>query len=123
MPTVNFVNEKVTAEAADGQDIRSVARQNGIELYEGPHKVVNCMGMGMCGSCAVAVTKGSESCSPPTLRERIVAKWLTPIPMFLLKIISNEDKPVRLACQSKVQGDVDVETHPPVNWHGEKFWS
>ena len=89
MPTVNFVNEKVTAEAADGQDIRSVARQNGIELYEGPHKVVNCMGMGMCGSCTIATTNGQESCSPPSLRERFVAKLLNPL--FFLKIISNED--------------------------------
>ena len=22
-----------------------------------------------------------------------------------------------------VRGDVDVETHPPINWHGEKFWN
>ena len=123
MPTINFVNEKVTAEAQPGEDIRTVAMKNGVQLYEGPHKVVNCMGFGLCGSCSVSVRNGSGNCTPRTLRERFVAKWLTPVPVFLLKLISNPDKDVRLACQAKVTGDVEVETHPPINWHGDRFFS
>lgn len=123
MPKVTFVKEKVSVDVADGEDIRSVAKKNGVQLYEGPHKVVNCMGFGLCGSCNVAISKGSENCTGRTLRERFVAKYLTPVPLFLLKVLSNEDKDVRLACQTKVRGDVDVQTHPPINWHGEKFWA
>lgn len=122
MAKVKFVNEKVTVDAADGDDLRSVARRNGVQLYEGPHKALNCMGFGLCGSCNVTIKKGSENCTGRTLRERFVAKYLTPIPLFLLKILSNENKDVRLACQTKVHGDVEVETHPPINWHGDKFW-
>ena len=120
MPTVNFVNEKVTAEAADGQDIRSVARQNGVQLYSGPHKVVNCMGMGTCCSCNVIVKEGSDNCSEKGMIESI-NKWVNPL--LGLKMLSNPEAEVRLACQTKVHGDIDVITHPPINWHGEKFWS
>jgi len=123
MPKINFVKEKVSVDVADGEDIRSVARQNGVQLYEGPHQVLNCRGFGLCGSCNVTIKNGSQNCSPRTFRERFIAKYLTPVPLFLLKLLSNEGKDVRLACQAKVNGDVDVETHPPINWHGEKFWS
>lgn len=122
MPTIKFVNEKVTAEAQDGEDIRTIARKNGVQLYSGPHKVLNCMGMGLCGSCNVAVKSGSDKCSPRTFREKFVAKWLAPLPLLLIKILSNPQKDVRLGCQTTVHGDVEVETHPPINWHGDKFW-
>ena len=120
MPTINFVNEKVTAEAQTGEDIRSVAKKNGVQLYSGPHKVVNCMGLGQCGSCNVIIKKGSENCSKKGFLESLF-KWVHPL--LSIKILSNPNKDVRLACQTTVTGDVDVETHPPFNWHGEKFWS
>lgn len=125
MPKVTFVNEKVTADVQDGEDLRSVARKNGVQLYAGPHKILNCMGMGMCCSCSVTIKEGSESCSKKGFLERAGKwlNWLTPLPLFGLKMLSNSDKDVRLACQTKIHGDVEVETHPPINWHGEKFWS
>lgn len=119
MPTVNFVKEKITAEVQDGEDLRTVARRNGVELYSGPHKVVNCMGLGMCCSCNVNVTSGEENCSSKGILEKI-HKWTHPL--LALKILSNPDKEVRLACQTQVHGDVEVETHPAINWHGDKFW-
>ncbi|MCA9047379.1 MAG: (2Fe-2S)-binding protein [Planctomycetaceae bacterium] len=119
MPKVNFVNEKVTVDAKDGENLRSVARRNGVQLYSGPHKVLNCMGFGTCCSCNVSIRKGSENCSRKGLLERL-NKWINPL-LFLK--LSNSEKDVRLACQTKVSGDVEVETHPTINWHGEKFWS
>ena len=120
MPTVNFVNEKVSVEAQEGEDIRSVARKNGVQLYSGPHKVVNCMGLGACCSCNVVVKDGGDNCSKKGILERL-NKWINPL--LGLKLLSNPEKDVRLACQTKVHGDVDVETHPPINWHGDKFWN
>lgn len=120
MPTVNFVKEKVTAEAQEGEDIRSVARKNGVQLYSGPHKVVNCMGFGQCCSCNVIIKSGQEHCSSKGVLERLW-KWLNPL--LGLKILSHPDKDVRLACQTRVSGDVEVETQPPINWHGDKFWN
>jgi ferredoxin len=120
MPTVKFVNEKVTVQVQDGEDLRSVARKNGVEIYSGPHKIVNCMGFGTCCSCNVIIRSGEKNCSRKGILES-VWKWLNPL--LGLKILSNADKDVRLACQTRVHGDVEVETHPPINWHGEKFWS
>jgi ferredoxin len=119
MPTVKFVNEKITAEVDQGEDIRTAARRNGIQIYSGPHKVINCMGFGQCCSCNVIIKNGSENCSSKGVLER-VWKWLNPL--LSLKMLSNPQKDIRLACQTKVMGDVEVETHPPINWHGEKFW-
>lgn len=120
MPKVKFVNEKITVDANNGDDLRSIALQNGVQIYEGPHKFVNCMGFGTCCSCSVAITRGSENVSGRGLLERF---WKLVRPIFGLKIICNPEKNVRLACCARVKGDVEVETHPPVNWHGEKFWN
>jgi ferredoxin len=120
MPKVKFVNEKITVDATTGEDLRTVARKNGVQLYSGPHKLVNCMGMGLCCSCNVVLSKGKENVSRKGILEGLW-KWLNPL--LGLKIFSNPEKEVRLACQTKVSGDVEVETHPPVNWHGEKFWN
>jgi ferredoxin len=35
--------------------------------------------------------------------------------------IGFEDQ-MRLSCQTKVTGDIEVETRPPLNMSGEKFW-
>lgn len=120
MPTVKFVNEKLTVEAQDGEDLRTIARRNGVQLYSGPHKVLNCMGLGTCCSCNVAVQNGSENCSQKGLIERL-NKWINPL--LGLKLLSNPDKDVRLACQTLVHGNVEVETNPAINWHGDKFWN
>ena len=46
-------------------------------------------------------------------------------PLLAVKMLSNPDKDVRLACQTQLNGDgdVEVESLPPINWHGEKFWN
>ena len=120
MPKVKFVNEKITVDAAEGEDLRTIARKNGVQLYSGPHTLINCMGMGMCCSCDVALTKGKENVTQKGILESLW-KWLRPL--LNLRIFSNPEKEIRLACQAKVRGDVEVETHPPINWHGEKFWN
>lgn len=120
MPTVNFVKEKVTVEAADGEDIRAIARKNGVQLYSGPHKIVNCMGNGLCCSCDVVVKKGSDNVSKKGFLETI-NKWINPL--LGIKMLSNPEADVRLGCQTQVHGDVDVETNPSINWHGDKFWN
>ncbi len=99
MPKVKFVNEKVTVEASEGEDLRSIARRNGVQIYSGPHKILNCMGFGQCCSCNVVIATGKENVTKKGLRERLW-KWLNPL--LFLKIFSNPAKEVRLACQTKV---------------------
>jgi ferredoxin len=120
MPRVKFVNEKVVAEPHEGEDLRTIARRNGVQIYSGPHKILNCRGLGLCCSCNVVIASGKENVSRKGWLEA-AWKWLNPL--LSLKILSNGTKEVRLACQTKVQGDVEVVTHPGINWHGEKFWN
>ncbi len=61
------------------------------------------------------ITKGMENTSEMGLLEKLRLKW-----SFVY--IGNEDT-MRLACQTKVQGDMDVVTQPPLNLFGENFFS
>ena len=118
MAKITFVKEKKTIEVPNGSNLRKAALQNGVQLYWGPHQVVNCLGFGLCGSCKVMVTKGAENVSKPGLRERLRI-LLDPL-MFFWRI--GNEKQLRLSCQCQVNGDIEVETTPSGNWHGERFW-
>lgn len=99
MPKVYFKREFKEVEVEAGTDLRSVARDHGIELYAGMARVVNCRGRGLCGTCKVRVYQ-PDAVSPHTSAEE-------------LKIPAT-DRRVRLACQCLVQGDVEVLSFPRV---------
>ena len=83
----------------------------GVSLYPGVHKVLNCHGMGSCGSCRVLITKGMENTSPRGLLEKARMG-------VSMAYIGNEET-MRLACQTRVNGDITVTTCPPTNLYGE----
>ena len=107
MPTVNFVNEKTQIEVPEGANLRQEAMKAGIGLYPGVHKYLNCHGLAQCASCRVLITKGTENASRMTLMEKLRLK-------FSFVFIGNEDT-MRLACQTRVMGDMEVQTKPPQN--------
>jgi ferredoxin len=119
MPTVKFTNEKKSVEVSDGANLRKVALKNGVQIYSGPHTLLNCRGLGQCGSCTVLIKSGDVS------RKRLWEKVRAALGPFLsLKLLSNSgDGEVRLACQTRAHGDCEVVTKPGINWHGEKFWA
>lgn len=91
---------KVTAqgkilECAPGANLRQVLLENGIDLYNNQAKLINCRGIGSCGTCAVAV-EGEVS----------TANWKDKARRSLPP--HNMEKNRRLACQTKVLGDVRV---------------
>jgi ferredoxin len=120
MPKVKFVKEKKEVEVEPGANLRMVAIKNGIELYPGIHKnwFANCHGFGHCASCRVHVTKGLANVSSPGLWERF---RLLAGPITFFARLGHEQE-LRLACKTQVNGDIEVETQPEVNWHGERFW-
>lgn len=122
MPTVTFINEKKTIEVPMGANLRREAIRAGIQPHPFPHNLffANCHGNGMCGSCRMVVKKGLENCSSQSVMEK-VSKCNLLNPMTLDSRLCH-DESLRLACQTCVNGDIEVETKPPVNWHGEKFW-
>ena len=115
MPTITFVNEKKEIQVPEGANLRKEALGAQVGLYPGIHKVANCHGFGTCGSCRVLVTKGMENTSPKGLVEsaRLAVS---------LAYIGNEST-MRLACQTRVNGDITVTTCPGMNLYGENFFS
>lgn len=126
MPIVNFVNEKKQVQVAEGANLRQEALKAGVKLYNGINgygaklnEIFNCHGLAHCGTCRVLITKGMENASPLSLMERLNFKCNPPA---MFAYIGNEDK-MRLACCTKVMGDMDVVTRPPLNLTGESFFS
>ena len=112
MPKVTFYKEKVEIEVPEGANLREEARKAGIEVYPGINKVVNCWGHGTCGSCRVLLMKGTiKNTSPKTFIEkaRFAGSFIN---------LGDEDE-MRLSCQTKVLGDIEVYTQPNFNWHGK----
>ena len=118
MPKVVLVNEKKEIEVEQGANLRKAARAQGIEIYKGLAKALNCRGFGLCGTCRVYVKRGMENLTPKTLAEWININFH---PMTMMAAIGHENE-LRLACQVCVNGDCTIETHADVNWSGENFW-
>jgi adenylate cyclase len=65
-------------------------------LANGVEHINICGGNAHCSTCRIMILEGSKNCSPPTSAERALAKQLD-FPVH-----------VRLACQTKVTGDVSI---------------
>jgi ferredoxin len=115
MPLIKFVNEKKEIQVPAGSNLRREAIRAGVNLYPHIHKVLNCHGFAQCGACRVLITKGAENASPMGFFEkaRLACSFV---------YIGNEDT-MRLACQTRVEGDMEVQTQPPLNLYGENFFS
>lgn len=113
MPKINFSREKKEIECAEGANLREVALTNNIQLYPGMKRLMNCRGKGLCGECRVHVLKGFENLGPKTAIEkmRVGVSWFK----------FGHEHEVRLACQTRVLGDIEVLTQPEFNWFGEAF--
>jgi hypothetical protein len=75
----------------------------------------------------VAVVKGMENTNPRGLWEKLKFHGLpTPDPLMATvnacQFIGHEDS-LRLACCTKVNGDIEVQTGPELNLFGENFFS
>ena len=137
MPLVKFINENKEIEVPQGANLRTEANKNGINLncaisgisdgvdqfVHTISKYTHCPGLGLCGTCRVLVKKGMENTNPLTTREKVKFKWMpVPDPIPSLAYIGNEEE-MRLACQTYVHGDMEVESQPPLNLFGENFFS
>jgi ferredoxin len=133
MPLVKFIKEKKEIEVPVGANLRNEAIKAGINLNQGlngigasVNRIINCKGMGMCGTCRVLIKEGVENTNKVTLQEWI--KFKTPVPtpfpdpIPMLAYVGHEDE-MRLACCTTVHGDITVESGPEVNLFGENFFS
>lgn len=84
-----------TFEVESGANLRKVLLDNDVALYNDKAKVMNCRGLGTCGTCAVKVD-GEVSEASWREKGRLALPPHSPA------------KNLRLACQTKVLGDVSV---------------
>jgi ferredoxin len=84
-----------TIECESKANLRKILLQNGIDLYNGGAKVINCRGIGSCGTCAVKV-EGEVS----------AANWRDQARRSLPPHSPTTN--LRLACQTQVLGNVKV---------------
>jgi ferredoxin len=96
MPTVTFRGERIDCER--GALLRDVLLAAGESPHNGASGVLNCRGHGTCGTCAVAVA-GPTSDRTAAERRRLDFPPHDP------------DDGLRLACQTRVEGDLVVEKH------------
>ncbi|MFB6167499.1 MAG: 2Fe-2S iron-sulfur cluster-binding protein [Haloferacaceae archaeon] len=97
MPTVEFRGERIECE--HGAVLRDVLREADLDVHNGRAAALNCRGHGTCGTCAVEVDGETSS---PSSRERL---RLSAPP-------HDADSGLRLACQTRVEGDLVVTKHP-----------
>jgi ferredoxin len=129
MPIVKFIKEKKEIEVPAGANLRKEAMKAGINVHQGVNgmgaainRYFNCHGLGQCGTCRVKIVKGMDNASKMGFIEKMRFKVPIPDPLPSLAFIGNEDT-MRLACQTLVMGDMEVETGPELNLYGENFFS
>ena len=96
MPTVRFRDREI--ECDEGEILRDVLLDAGETPHNGRSSLANCRGLGTCGTCAVEV---DGEVSEPTSREQRRLSFPPHDP----------DAGLRLACQTRVQGDLTVTKH------------
>jgi len=127
MPTVRFLREGIEVECEQGANLRRVAMEAGVEIYEKPWRYeLNCHGLGTCGTCRVAIKNDSmDGASDLSLMEKLQFKlgWpLSPIPFLNFFDYIGKENELRLSCQISVEDDVDVYTQPEANFYGDQKW-
>lgn len=90
--------------AFDGELLRTAALRRGlVSPHNGNAKLINCRGLGTCGTCAVEIEESSEAIDPPE-RNRVENLRLS----FPPHTSPDQSPLLRLACQVQVKGDINV---------------
>lgn len=97
MPTITAQGK--TFECEQGANLRQALLDNGIDLYSPRANYVNCRGIGTCGTCAVAIEGEVSDANWRDVARRSLPPHHARQPA---------QKPLRLACQTKVLGNLKV---------------
>jgi ferredoxin len=93
----------VAFQARDGELLRTAAlRREVVSPHNGKARLINCRGLGTCGTCAVEIDDGS-SVEPPERNTREQLRLSFPPHGG-----DGQSPKLRLACQVQVHGDITV---------------
>ena len=98
MLEIQFVKQRRTIKAEEGETIREAAIRNKLSIYSHIFKILNCRGRGLCHSCVVKVESGNTEPRNKIEDQQLAGKL-------------GENPDLRLACQVKVSDDLVIETH------------
>jgi ferredoxin len=93
MPQITAQGKSFSCET--GANLRQVLLANEVDLYNGNSRIINCMGIGTCGTCAVEI---EGDVSAPNWKD--TARRAFPP--------HTASRNLRLACQTKVLSDITV---------------
>ena len=93
MPTIKMQGEKITCKT--GANLRKILLKHEIALHNGNSTIINCRGIGTCGTCAVEII---GQVNPSNWKDK-ARRSLPPHSL---------ERNRRLACQTKVLGDIEV---------------
>jgi ferredoxin len=105
-----------TIDCAVGANLRQVLLAADVDLYNGQARLINCRGIGSCGTCAVQIEGVADAVSAVNWRDgrRPVPRTIVPVAVCPPTIADGrrpvpwDHRPLRLACQTRVQGDIRV---------------
>jgi len=97
MPVIRFGDQQITCK--ENANLRHVLMAADVPLYSGIARQIHCRGLGTCGTCAVEVD------GPLTEMTRI-ERWRLSFPPH------QKGSRLRLACQCRVLGDIEVHKRP-----------
>jgi ferredoxin len=97
-------NGEFTFQARDGEILRTAAlRRKVVSPHNGNARLINCRGLGTCGTCAVEIDDDRSSVEPSERNTREQLRLSFPPHGG-----ENQSPKLRLACQVQVHGDITV---------------
>jgi ferredoxin len=101
--TLETANNSNTLHVQKGEILRTALLRRGTSPHNGRARLINCRGLGTCGTCAVEID-GVEGAMEPNQRNTKEQLRLN----FPPHGSPNQSPNLRLACQVQVQGDITV---------------
>ena len=98
MLEIEFVKQKRTIQAAEGETIREAAIRNKLSIYSHIFKILNCRGRGLCCSCVMEVISGNTEPRNEIEDQQLAEKL-------------RKNPKLRLACQVQVSDNLVIKTH------------
>ena len=104
MPVVTFHHEHRSFDVEAGANLRQFMLSVNVTPYQGLDMLTNCRGNNFCGTCAVEIVDGKGASPRGQDEESTLGGSLA-----IARVV---EKNVRLACQTRIMGDMVVKTHP-----------
>ena len=98
MLEIQFIKQKRTIKAEEGETVREAAIRNKLSIYSHIFKILNCRGRGLCRSCVMEVVSGNTEPRNEIEDQQLAGRL-------------GKNPNIRLGCQVKVSDNLVIKTH------------